>query len=150
MKAMVFLRRKGTLGIGHAAWAFQHPDGSWNTGSVENQPHTPYTPPDLMGWWLQRTGDPLAPMRERRYEKYKVLDVPTPNAVAATAEVERISREPYRVDDQNCMHDAYEVLTAYGATLPDPTRAANSAPAEWFEHIPGEPREVGKKKGRAA
>ena len=59
------------LGIGHAAWAFQYPDGSWNTGSVENQPHTPYTPPDLMGWWSQRAGDPLQPLREREYEEYK-------------------------------------------------------------------------------
>jgi len=143
MKAMVFLRRKGTLGIGHAAWAFQYPDGSWNAGSVENQPQTPYTRPDLMGWWSRRVDDPLAPMRERRYEEYKILEVLSPSAAAAQEEVERVSREPYRVADQNCMHDTYQVLTAYGATLPEPDRGETRAPAKWFKEIPGEAHPVG-------
>src|SRR5262245_36349739 len=81
--AAIFVRRTGADGTGHVGWAFACHGGIFCAGSVENPRHTLRTRPEHMGFWTVRTHDPIAPMRERAYNEFKVIDLDRGNSIYA-------------------------------------------------------------------
>jgi hypothetical protein len=135
-KAVVFLRRSGADGIGHVGWAFDNGDGTFTAGSIENPHHSLHTNPHAMGFWIVRAHDPIIPMRERRYNEFKVIDLGQGDLNAAIRVVKWVSRQPYEIIGHNCMNATYDVLRAYGVDrLPVP--AHHWEPNHWFDRVQG-------------
>lgn len=134
MRAVVFVRRSGARGLGHAGWAFDCGDGSFCAGSVENPLHHLRTPPRDDGFWALRTRNPVEPMRQRRYTDFKVISLESANIARAWRTVAWLSSRPYDVFGHNCMDATYDVLRAYGiAGLPVP--AHHWEPNHWFDRV---------------
>jgi hypothetical protein len=139
--AAIFLRRTGADGLGHAGWAFDCGDGTFCTGSVENPRHSLRTGARQMGFWMLRTADPIAPMRQRHYTDLKVIEIDQPDADYAWHVAAWASHQHYAVFGHNCMNVAYDILRAYGAAgLPAP--AHHWEPNHWFDHAPGQPYQI--------
>jgi hypothetical protein len=135
-RAIVFLRRHAAHGIGHVGWAFADGADTFNAGAVENPRGTLHTPPAEMGFWTLRTRDPAEPMRARRYDEFKVIDVEQADPTFARRVVAWVRQQPYDVVGCNCMDVTYDVLRAYGVPhLPVP--AHHWEPNHWFDHVPG-------------
>lgn len=136
MRALVFVRRSGAKGAGHVGWAFDCGDGTFSVGSIENPRHSLRTLPQQMGFWAVRTADPLAPMRQRAYTEYKLLEIEPASPGFAWRVVMWLSERPYEVFLHNCMDATYDVLRAYG--VPDlPVPAHHWEPNHWFNYVPG-------------
>ena len=134
--AMVFVRRTGADGLGHVGWAFSNSDSIFSAGSVENPGHTLRTRPQQMGFWVNLTRDPIAPMRARAYTELKVINLAQSNPVYAWQVVAWHRHKPYDAIGCNCMDVAYDVLRAFGVpTLPVP--AHHWEPNHWFNHVQG-------------
>ena len=146
--AVVFVRRKATMGIGHVGWGFLiHPgdgdvyslvgDGNvWEIGAVENHHGTIITPPLEDGYWCERTAQPLKSVASREYDHYKVVPVGSPNVEAALNAELAVSERPYMAAVGNCMNDVYDILTAYGVkSLPNTQVLVNWLPNVWYDHI---------------
>ncbi|HLJ57087.1 MAG TPA: hypothetical protein VKT77_18765 [Chthonomonadaceae bacterium] len=146
--AVVFVRRKATLGIGHVGWGFLVRRGSgdgltligdgneWEIGAVENHSGWVVVPPLADGYWEARTDQPLDCVATRGYDHYKVIRVRAPNIGAALRAEKVVSERPYAAAVSNCMNDVFNILTAYGAKrLPDPSRLENWIPNNWYGHI---------------
>ena len=89
-----------------------------------------------MGFWTVRTHDPIAPMRERAYNEFKVIDLDRGNSIYAWQVVAWVSRKPYDIFGRNCMDITYDVLRAFGVPhLPAP--AHHWEPNHWFNHVQG-------------
>ena len=78
LRAIAFVRQSGAMGMGHAGWAFEWPNGWFNCGSVENRSRAAYTPAGKADFWTANTQDPVATMVEMGpgYDEYKVFHVP--------------------------------------------------------------------------
>ena len=138
LRAVVFARRSGANGLGHAGWAFEWPNGWFNAGSVENPTGAPFAPVDKMGMWTAHTLEPVATMMRQivPYDEFKLLFVEQPRFIEAWRVAVWVSRTPYSVQRRNCADAAYDVLRTYGAeALPD--TAQKSVPNEWYDAIPG-------------
>jgi uncharacterized membrane protein HdeD (DUF308 family) len=138
LRAMAFVRHSGAMGMGHAGWAFEWPNGWFNCGSVENRSGAPYTPAAKTDFWTANTQDPVATMVALGpgYDEYKVFRVPNPHPRNAWTTVAWISRQPYFVQRRNCADATYDVLRAFGAdTLFDTSQ--KSMPNEWYAALPG-------------
>ncbi len=136
-KAVVFLRRSGADGIGHVGWAFDNGDGTFTTGSIENPRHSLRTDPRAMDFWAVRARDPIIPMRERRYNEFKVIDLSQGDLNDAIHVVKWVSRQPYDVIGHNCMNATYDVLRAFGVDrLPVPSH--HWEPNHWFDRVQGQ------------
>jgi hypothetical protein len=136
-RAVVFLRRSGADGIGHVGWAFDNGDGTFTAGSIENPRHSLHTNSRAMGFWAVRARDPIQPMRARRYNEFKVIDLRQGDLSTATRVVKWVSRQPYEIIGHNCMNATYDVLRAYGVDrLPVP--AHHWEPNHWFDHVQGQ------------
>lgn len=146
--AVVFVRRRATMGIGHVGWGFLVHAGSagtlslvgdgnvWEIGAVENHHGWLITPPLEDGYWRERTSQPLRCVATRAYDHYKVVPVAEANVEAAIKEEEVISERPYMAAVGNCMNDVYHILTAYGVrNLPNPEELPNWIPNAWYDHI---------------
>jgi hypothetical protein len=134
--ALVFLRRSAAHGIGHVGWAFAEDMEMFLAGAVENPHGTVVTAPADMGFWIIRTQDPINPMRTRRYNEFKVLDVTQGDPSYARHVAAWVRQQPYKVIGCNCMDAAYDILRAYGASkLPPP--AHYWEPDHWFDHVAG-------------
>lgn len=138
LRAMAFVRHSGAMGMGHAGWAFEWPNGWFNCGSVENRSGAAYTPAGKADFWTANTEDPVATMVELGpgYDEYKVFRVPNPHPKDAWATVAWISRQPYFVQRRNCADATYDVLRAFGVdTIFDTSQ--KSMPNEWYDALPG-------------
>jgi hypothetical protein len=148
--AVIFVRRKATMGIGHVGWGFLLQSGKnrhfnlslvgdgnvWEIGAVENHHGTIITPPLEDGYWCEKTAEPLNEVAGREYDHYKVIPVEEPNIAAALKEELVIKERPYVAAVGNCMNDVYNILTAYGVKgLPDPSYILNWLPNAWYDHI---------------
>lgn len=137
-RAVVFVRRSGANGLGHAGWAFEWGNGWFNVGSVENTSGAPYAPPDKMGFWTAQTLEPVATMlrKDPPYDEFKVFFVAEPRPRQAWFGVVWVSRIPYFLRGRNCVDCAYDVLREYGdERLRDP--AQKNVPNEWYDSLPG-------------
>ena len=148
--AVVFVRRKATMGVGHVGWGFlvhhgdadresQVGDGNvWEIGAVENHRGWIITPPLEDGYWCERTAQPLKSVASREYDHYKVVPVGVPHVDAALREEKIIAERPYMAAVSNCMNDVYHILTTYGVqNLPNPALLVNWLPNAWYDHIDG-------------
>lgn len=146
--AVVFVRRKATMGIGHVGWGFLVHAGSagrltlvgdgnvWEIGAVENHHGWLITPPLEDGYWQERTSQPLRSVASREYDHYKVVPVGTANVEAALNAEKAVAERPYMAAVSNCMNDVYHILAAYGVeNLPNPEAIANWLPNAWYDHI---------------
>ena len=141
LRAIAFVRRAAAFGAGHVGWTFEYRTGSFNSGSVENDRGRPIAAVTGMDFWTCNTLDPLAHMRERRYDAFKVVEVAAPHPQVAWQAVVWLSRQPYVVLGRNCLDDLYDVLRAFGVgNLPLP--AHEILPDHWFDLLPGAPQEL--------
>ncbi len=160
--AVIFVRRKATMGIGHVGWGFLvsagqsgslslEGDGNvWGIGAVENHRGWLITPPLEDGYWQERTSEPLRSVAARGYDHYKIVPVGVGRVEAAARAETTVSVRPYMAAVSNCMNDVHLILTAYGVgNLPNPHRIANWIPNTWYGNIDapefaiGEPRDSG-------
>jgi hypothetical protein len=146
--AVVFVRRKATMGVGHVGWGFLIHSGDgdvvnlvgdgnvWEIGAVENHHGWIITPPLEDGYWHERTAQPLKAVASRKYDHYKVVPITTPNVERAVQQERLVSERPYMAAVGNCMNDVYHIPTAYGVrNLPNPELLVNWLPNAWYDHI---------------
>lgn len=73
-----------------------------------------------------------------RYHLAKEIEVSDANSDLAVEIAERLECEGWSVLANNCIHQTFNVLTAYGASLPEPARPiVNLIPKRWFAAING-------------
>jgi hypothetical protein len=136
--AAVFVRESGASGLGHVGWAFAIDANTFDDGSVENPPGTPFTPPseDGFGDCEVSASAFVHPFALLGYDHYKTLTAPNPDPEAALQTVNWISTQPYSLFGQNCEDDVYDVLRAFGVPdLPAPVWW-DAIPNEWFAALP--------------
>jgi hypothetical protein len=136
MRAAAFVRYHSGDGFGHVGWAFDVGGELADAGSVENHSGHIFTPATRMGFWNERSTDPVARMREHRYDDLKWIDVAAPNPILAYRTVLWIRREAYKVLHRNCEDDVYDVLRAYGAQNLAPP-SLFWFPKTWFGRFDG-------------
>ena len=61
-----------------------------------------------------------------RYHAFKTLPVKEPKILHTKALTETMTQIGWNVATNNCVHQTYELLTTYGATLPNPTKSIKS------------------------
>jgi hypothetical protein len=138
LRAFAFVRHSGAMGMGHAGWAFEWPNGWFNCGSIENRSRAAFAPAGKADFWTANTQDPVATMVEigPGYDEYKVFHVPNARPKDAWATVAWISRQPYFIQRRNCADATYDVLRAFGVdTIFDTSQ--KSMPNEWYAALPG-------------
>ena len=136
MRAAAFIRYHSGDGFGHIGWAFDFDLPQASAGSVENHSGHLFTPATKMGFWSEFTGDPVAPMRQHKYDDLKYVDLPNGDPVLAYRTVLWIKNNGYRAWFRNCEDDVYDVLRAYGVTdLAPPSLIW--FPKTWFRRFRG-------------
>lgn len=141
LKAVVFVRRHGASGAGHVGWAFEYGDETFNVGAVENTAGYFLDGPMQMAFWTQRTAQPVAPMKMRHYDEFKLIEVQQPNPSYAWQVVQWVGHHWYSFAWHNCMDSTYDVLRAFGVpNLPPPV--LHWLPNGWFDSIQAEHHEV--------
>jgi len=135
-RAFIFVRRSGAYGIGHVGWAFTEENDIFTAGSVENHGGGLRTLPSEMDFWMLRTRDPIAPMRDRHYDEFKVIDLEQADPIGAKRVIFWVKQQVYATFGRNCMDDVYDVLRVYGVQqLPVP--AQHWEPNHWFDQVQG-------------
>lgn len=134
MRACVFVRRDGANGLGHVGWAFEKGNGVFYTGAVENPSGQPVVHPDDIGFWSIKTKNPIGPMKNRKYDSYKVINLRRGNHVRAWSQVIKVKKSWYTLLFGNCMDDTYNVLKEYGVdSMPLP--GVSITPNRWYDGL---------------
>lgn len=160
--AFVFINLLQAVRFGHVAWGFALDEAGtqFYFGSSDHLYRHPWW--DLPGWiryanveaegdidWWAATGsrdDMLRIMSAGdpgryhiRYHLMKEVTVESASVDTARAAAESMRTGGWAVLSNNCVHQAYDVLTRYGAQLPDPNQPlTNLIPKVWFGKIPGQ------------
>lgn len=82
--------------------------------------------------------DPTPRMRALNYDSYKEFEVNAPSPALARSTVGDVSRRYFNLVLHNCMQDTYNVLTAYGANLPQINKRWDFKPNDWYNLLMGE------------
>lgn len=133
--ACVFLAPNSIAwGIGHVGWGFELPNGSWAYGANDGAPwgtpsNTVRQPPGSKAAMLNYFAK--ANSGSNAYTEYKCATVRAPNASAAQQEVNREYREKYYIPTQDCVSQAYKVLSQYGVKNM-PSFLVDWVPTNWF------------------
>lgn len=141
LEAAVFVRHAGAYGAGHIAWGWQWAPwepkyrNHWVIGSVEDFAGMPVQSHEEMDYWSVIVKHPAEAIKRYGYDEYKVLKVPNADPDAALRVQAWVEAEAYRVLGRNCMDDCYDILRAYGATLPPPVY--HWLPNHWYNHVAG-------------
>lgn len=135
-QARVYNRRAGAHGAGHVGWCFLVEDDLWEVGAVERG--GTITPPGRSGYWSLIMDDPNPRMFTLKYDSYKEFEVQSPSIPLARAEETEVSRRFFNLVLHNCMQDAYNVLTAYGANLPQIDKRWDFKPNDWYDLLTGD------------
>ncbi len=151
-KAIVIIcpRRPDLVGqplLGHTAWGYEYPDGSWGIGAIEGENWQG----SYNGFWALRVPNLRAALmyfaetgskHGNEYDYYKLLTVSngiTPDWKAADNVVAWAKHQKYNLFGGNCMNRTYDVLRAFancaynGKQLPSPDH--NWIPNGWFNAI---------------
>jgi hypothetical protein len=157
-QAFLFVHRAGAKHLGHVGWGFVQEDGTWLCGSTENTgPHRIVQPGgDTTFWTLicASEGEMFAEMRREHwprpgepnaYDAYKRVAVSTPDPEQARQMIEQMRGAGYNLLDNNCLHHARAILSAYG--IPDgegglASPITHPGPNAWFGASFGEVKEV--------
>lgn len=158
--AFVFINMVQAARFGHVGWGFGLGDGTYFFGSTDHLYRHPWwdlpawiryakvEPHADNDWWaaagtrdemlrVMSKGDPSR--YHIRYHYAKEIAVPEFDAATAQEYAEGLRTGGWAVLSNNCVHQAYEVLTRYGATLPHPEQPlTNLIPKVWFAKICGE------------
>lgn len=158
--AYVFINYWQAARFGHLGWGFllAAPD-TYFFGSTDHLLRTPYwdllslckymstAPSQPTDWWA-RTG-PLDEMlldmkigHHVQYQAYKVLSVERAEPLLAKTTAEQTGTSGWAVLVNNCLHQTYRILDAYGATadVPHPLGLTHRhrIPRFWFDAISAE------------
>ena len=145
---MVFLRPDGAGDFGHVGFGYRLPNGAWIVGGLEGNGNFHASAADGANFWCRQVPDARAamvapthfgaPAGTPAYVNAKVIDVATPQPDAAEASINQWSNRDYWATGGNCMNCTYDVLTAYGAHLLDPSsNPALWTPNDWFNNLAG-------------
>jgi len=156
--AFIFINVEQAVGFGHIGWGFHIGGQDYRYGSTDHlwRARYPYwhlpevirymeVAPRANNDFWSRTGSYEQMMTEMRigrhvrYHQFKVVPVENPAPQDAIEFAESVKDDGWNVLLNNCVHQTYNVLTKYGATLPDPYRLLNRFPKNWFAAIPGAP-----------
>lgn len=153
-KAMVIIcpHRPDLFGqplLGHVAWGYEYPDGSWCIGAVEG---TEWQQGNKNGFWVRHMPDLRSSLMHfaqgkktgNEYDYYKFLTVTNgvvPDWKYADQVVAWVRDQDYNLFGRNCMNSAYDVLRSFAggkgyynnAELPLPDH--NWIPNGWFNAI---------------
>jgi len=134
MRACVFGRRSGAMGLGHVGWAFEQGSGVFYAGAVENPSGSPIAHPDEIGFWSVKTKDPVGQMKARDYDSYKIVNIDRGNHARAWSKVLQVKKSWYVLLGGNCMDDTYNVLKEYGVNdMPWPSTSIT--PNNWYDNL---------------
>lgn len=155
--AYVFINYWQAVHLGHLGWGFllEEPD-TFFFGSTDHLLRTPYwdlvslynymstAPAHPTDWWA-RTGtrnDMLLDMKvghHVQYQAYKEISVHQAEPLLAKLTAEETGRSGWSVVTNNCLHQTYKILQAYGATadVPHPLGLTHRhrVPRFWFDAI---------------
>lgn len=143
--AYAFIDSDNALGAGHVGWGFSLNDGgTYYFGSTQNywngNPiNTVFVPPGGNTDWWAKTGserEMLAAMRARSYNAYRVVDVPSPDPIAARHIADESKNWGFTGIGNNCLDHAYRVLEAF-KTPGMPWPLTHPFPNQWFGDFPG-------------
>ena len=120
----------------------------WLVGALEDPSGDWSAPAGQTGFWYQCVPNaeaamcnPVmigAPQGTAAYSAAKALVVAEPRPDVAHAMLLEWQGRDYSLVGSNCMNCAYDVLTAYGAVLPNPTtNPTDWVPNVWFNAIQG-------------
>jgi RHS repeat-associated protein len=142
-QAIVFVDKEGAriplIGsmvepAGHVAWAYEHSPGCFVYGSTDNPNGGARSPSQQKGIWKKfscNLDEVWSEMKDKGYDDYKVVNVVNPQAGKANNAYQKTTTLDYNVFGRNCMDDTYDVLRAYGANLPDPSK--NWRPNDFYD-----------------
>ncbi len=159
--AFVFINNLQAARFGHVGWGFSLDEAQtrFYFGSTDHLYRHPWW--DLPAWvayahlkpetnndWWSGTGtrdEMFRIMHQGHHERYhiryhlaKEIEVSDANGDLAVEIAERLECEGWSVLANNCIHQTFNVLTAYGASLPEPARPiVNLIPKRWFAAING-------------
>jgi hypothetical protein len=162
-EAFVFINYKQAAHFGHIGWGFKLDETDrYLFGSTDHLIH--HNLFDVVSWikymkvetggdtdfWLHEgTRDEMLHMMKAghhiRYHHYKSIPVVNPNIEAAASAATRSGLCGWAVFTNNCVHQTFSVLEAYGAELPPPPpiiKGYGLIPRVWFQHIEGELGEI--------
>jgi hypothetical protein len=156
--AYIFINLEQAAGFGHIGWGFHIAQGKHYFGSTDHLWRAEYplwhplelirymnvAPSANIDFWSQvgTREEMLETMRHGahlRYHLYKELPVSAPDPLRARALVDCADKCGWHVIFNNCVHQTYRILTAYGAELPSPNKLAHRFPKSWFESVPTQP-----------
>lgn len=158
-RAFIFINFKQAAHFGHIGWGFKlNGYDRYLYGSTDHLIH--HDMHDLMAWiryasvpvgsdtdfWSQE--GTLSSMLETmksghhiRYHHYKAFPVQDAHPNEAAQAAEASGSCGWSVFANNCVHQTFSVLTAYGADIPKPPpliRGIGLIPRVWFKNIQGE------------
>jgi hypothetical protein len=147
--ACVFLGKGVTVRdmyVGHVGWAFREQNGKWEYGANEGPINLSLDKPNLISntWWKHDGKWDQVLTKFKGYLAYKCANVVPaskwrdgirrPDPKSADKQVKREQGGVYLITTHDCLSQAYDVLHAYGATLPNRAQAAY-LPLLWFNNL---------------
>lgn len=157
MGQIIVARRSGAVdGLGHVGWAYARADGSWMCGATENPSSSIGGTGDAKGFWAEPYEAAEVPKVFGMtrvlpagicppYDSYKLFDTLRADVSDAWLTAGWCSGQPFFVPCRDCLDDAFDILTSYGARLPRPIVAI---PNLWFDLINAPMQPVPSGKGR--
>lgn len=131
--------------LGHVAWGYEYPDGTWLIGTLEGAGWQG----SFNGWWAKRVPSLESALhyfanlkKIAEYDAYKLLHVSEgiqPDFRQADRVVAWARNQEYKLTGMNCMNFSYYVLKAFAncaynrSVLPNPD--FNWVPNGWFNAI---------------
>jgi hypothetical protein len=165
--AYIFINLEQAAGFGHIGWGFPLEGDQFYFGSTDHLWQTEYPiwhalelirymnvdPGANNDYWAQ-TGtfeEMLQLMRAGphvRYHEYKIIPVASANPLLAKANADSMKNIGWNIILNNCVHQSFQIIGAYGGDLPSPNTAANRFPKKWFAAIASESRVLEQSRGR--
>lgn len=155
----VFINFEQAAGFGHVGWGFQLDENEFCFGStdhlwnrkfpewhlVELYRYMNVQPQKNNDFWAE-TGSKTQMLsvmgsgHHIRYHAYKSIAVEKAKPQEASCFAQSLADNGWNVMSNNCVHQVYSVLTAYGGNMkmPGPDFGLNRIPKVWFEGIEAE------------
>lgn len=157
-QAFIFINYKQAAKFGHIGWGFLVAKDRYLFGSTDHlMSHDWWNLPGWLrymdvpvdghtDWWLSEGSrdEMLRVMKAGhhiRYHHYKCLPVESADPVKAEATARQTGVMGWSVLDNNCVHQTYQILSAYGGNtlVPDPASTVLARiPRLWFDLLDGE------------
>lgn len=159
--AFVFINLVQAVRFGHVGWGFALDERGeqFYFGSTDHLYRHPWwdlpawiryahVEPELDNDWWYEIGsrdDMFRIMHAGHHARYHIRyhiakEIPVENAdpVSARRVADALQKGGWSVVSNNCVHQTYNVLSSYGAALPQPDRPlTNLIPKRWFNALPG-------------